>query len=85
MEWTIEKMKTEVHDGKWDPERLEGMDAIREVIDPNMSKSTFYRRHRKDIEYILIERENWWKKPVRCKYFTFRRLLYAYMLNKKVV
>jgi hypothetical protein len=79
----MDKTENDFYDTQWDPERLDGMDAIRMAMDPLMSKSTFYRRHRKEIDYILIERENWWRRRPRApRYFTFRRLLMAHMLKR---
>jgi hypothetical protein len=53
-------------------ERLEGMDEIRKAINPKMSKSTFYRRHRKGLDDILIERSYWLRlRPRAFRYFTF--------------
>ena len=67
-------------------ERLEGMDEIRKAIYPTMSKSTFYLRHRKNIEYLLMERvDHWRRRPRVCKYFTFREFIYHYLIDKRLL
>ena len=68
-----------------DYERLEGLDAIRKAIDPNMSRRTFYRKHRTALKKILMEHDRWWLRGDRVRYFTFRRLLYEYMIVKKII
>lgn len=62
-------------------ERLEGMEAIRMAIDPKMSEATFYRRWRRRIDCILMEYERFWMRDPPIRYFTYRRLLYARMLE----
>ncbi len=67
-------------------ERLEGLVEIRKAIDPKMSKTTFYRNHRKKFDHILIERKNWWRRrPPACRYFTFRVLLYHYLIENRLL
>jgi len=61
-------------------ERLEGMDAIRRYIDPRMSSETFYRYWRKRLEPILMEHPQWGKHK-RGRYFTYKRLVLAVMLE----
>jgi hypothetical protein len=62
-------------------ERLEGIEAIREAIDPKMSRRTFYRCWRWRIAPILMEYSRWWERNPPIRYFTFRRLLYRIMLE----
>jgi hypothetical protein len=71
--------------GQYDPERLEGMVAIRKFMDPYMSKSYFYKYHRKEIDYLLLEHQRWWLRPDKIRYFTWKRLLIAHMLEKKYI
>ena len=66
-------------------ERLEGMDQIRLAIDPQMSRATFYRRHRPYLGHILMQYKRWWTRHPPIRYFTFRRLLIAYLLERKLV
>ena len=61
-------------------ERIAGLDAIRKVINPHMSRSAFYRRHRKQLDFILFEDVDAWRTG-RPKFFTYRRLIYFYMLK----
>jgi hypothetical protein len=70
-----------------DTERIEGMVAIRKYIDPEMSATTFYRKHRKGIEHALIKREHRFdgRGGVKRSYFTFKRLLIHYMLKRKTI
>lgn len=63
-------------------ERLVGMEQIRRAIDPEMSTRTFYRKWRVRIQPILMEREGWWLRKPRIRYFTFRFLLVGLMLEK---
>ena len=65
-------------------ERIEGLDAIRKVINPHMSRSTFYKRHRYHMDYILFEDQDHWRTG-RSKFFTFRRLIYHYMLQVRKI
>jgi hypothetical protein len=65
-------------------ERIEGLDAIRAVINPHMSRSAFYRRHRQALDYILLVDVDHWRTG-RPKYFTFRRLIYHYMLKQRKI
>lgn len=67
-----------------DDERIEGMDNIRKYIDPDMTVATFYRRWRKYIDPILIERQDWYRYN-RPRYFTFRRYLQALMMKHKKI
>jgi hypothetical protein len=71
--------------GQYDPERLEGMVAIRKFMDPYMSKSYFYKYHRKEIDYLLLEHQRWWLRPDKIRFFTWKRLLIAHMLEKKYI
>ena len=66
-------------------ERLEGLDEIRRAIDPTMSERTFRRKWRRRIDCILMEHENWWLRPDKKRYFTFRRLLYGQMLRHRKI
>jgi hypothetical protein len=66
-------------------ERLEGLDAIRIAIDPRMSRRTFFRKWRRHVDPILMEYERWWLRDPPVKYFTFRRLLYARMLERRKI
>ena len=61
-------------------ERIEGLDAIRKVLSPHMSRTTFYKRHRYRMSYILFEDRDWWRNG-RPKFFTFRRLILDYMVK----
>lgn len=72
----------------WDHERLEGLEQIRKFIDPLMSRSTFYRKHRVALMPYLIERDGYWQKDrfagkPKPRYFTFKRLVVYYMLRRK--
>lgn len=65
-------------------ERIEGLEAIKNIINPHMSMRTFYKRHRPHLDYILfVDKDHWRRKAPR--YFTFRRLVYHYMLSKRVI
>lgn len=65
-------------------ERLEGIGEIRRFLDPELSERTFYRRHRKAMEpYILVREKHWLKKLP--KYYSFKRLVLAYMLRRKII
>jgi hypothetical protein len=65
-------------------ERIEGLRAIKDIISPRMSMTTFYARHRAEIDYILfVDKDHW--RTGRPKFFTFRRLIYHYMLKRRVV
>lgn len=66
-------------DGNLD-ERIEGLRAIKDIINPRMSMATFYRRHRPHIEYILFQDIDAWRTN-RPKYFTYLRLIYHYLLS----
>jgi hypothetical protein len=66
-------------------ERLEGLDAIRKAIDPKMSRRTFFRNWRRHVDPILMEYERWWLRDPPIRYFTFRRLLYARMLERRKI
>ena len=74
------KAPVEIPD-KRDPERLEGMREIRQFINPGMSERDFWKQWRKKLEPILMERSRWRfkKKP---KYFTYKRLVLAIMLEE---
>ena len=74
----IEQMTDRYND--LDPERLDGMTAIRDYIDPRMSLETFYRYWRKRLEPILMEHPQWGKHR-RKRYFTYKRLILAIMLE----
>jgi hypothetical protein len=68
-------------------DRLDGLDAIRIAIDPYMSRTIFYRRWRRKVDPILIERRGWntaqrLGKP-SFRYFTYRRLLYPLLLRER--
>jgi hypothetical protein len=70
-----------------DDERVEGMDEIRKIIDPRMSRTVFYRKIRPRINHLLMERSQRnprlrGNKPI---YFTFRRFLYAWMIETKII
>jgi hypothetical protein len=68
-----------------DPERLEGFDAIRKCLDPEMSHSYFYKYHRQKIGYILMRRRKiarFARRGPKPRYFTFKRLLLHYMLDE---
>ena len=66
-----------------DHERLEGLVEIRRAIDPEMTSYTFYKYWRRYLDPILIERTKFSvrgeNKP---RYFTYRRLLYAMVLQR---
>ena len=67
-----------------DTERLEGMEAIRKYIDPEMSETSFYRYHRKHIDHLLMKRRQILRNRRRgrkMEYFTFKRLVIHYMLE----
>jgi hypothetical protein len=65
-------------------ERIEGLAAIKNIINPRMSMGTFYARHRQEIDYILfVDKDHWQRNTPR--FFTFRRLVYHYMLKRRVV
>ena len=66
-------------------ERLEGLDEIRKAIDPTMSRATFFRKWRWRIDPILMEYERYWVRKPQVRYFTFRRLLWAKMLEKRKI
>ena len=66
-------------------ERLEGLDAIRRAIDPQMSRRTFYRKWRWRIDCILMEYERYWLRDPPIRYFTFRRLLAVIILRKRKI
>jgi hypothetical protein len=66
-------------------ERIEGLDAIRKAIDPKMSRRTFFRKWRRHVDPILLEYERWWLRDPPVRFFTFRRLLYARMLEKRKI
>lgn len=63
-------------------DRLEGMEAIREYIDPNMPKSTFYRKIRPHLDSILIEREYQYDRS-KPRYFTFKNMVQMFLLKIK--
>ena len=65
-------------------ERIEGLDAIRKVINPHMSRSTFYKRHRPHLDYILLEDTDALRKN-RPRFFTWRRLILSYMLKRRKI
>lgn len=66
-----------------DDERLHGLDAIRKFMNPKMSLSRFHQYHRPRMESILMKYHQWWRKPGRMKYFTYKRLVIAYMMKAK--
>lgn len=65
-------------------ERISGLDAIRREINPYMSRTTFYRRHRRGIDFILFEDIDHWRTG-RPRFFTTRRLLYYYMIGRRKI
>jgi hypothetical protein len=71
--------------GHCDFERLEGLVAIRKFMDPWMSRSYFYKYHRKEIDHLLCEHQRWWLRPDKIRYFSFKRLVMAYMIEKKYI
>jgi hypothetical protein len=71
-----------------DKERLEGIGEIRKFIDPMMSERTFYRKHRQGIEHLLIKREKvarFGGKPRKPSFFTWKRLVIAYLLEREQI
>jgi len=65
-------------------DHVEGLDAIRKFLNPHMSASAFYLRHRQAIDYILfVDKENW--RDNRARFFTTKRLLYHYMLKTRIM
>jgi hypothetical protein len=65
-------------------QRIEGLEAIKNIINPHMSMATFFVRHRPNLDYILfIDKDNW--RTNRPKFFTYRRLIYHYMLKTRVI
>jgi hypothetical protein len=66
-------------------ERIEGLEAIKNIINPRMSMPTFYARHRADIDYILFVDKDHIRHGKTARFFTFRRLVYHYMLKRRVV
>lgn len=72
-----------------DDERVEGLEAIRKVIDPTMTEKTFNRHWRRKVDPILMEHKYWYRerrmgRPGH-KYFTFRRLIYGVMLAERKI
>jgi hypothetical protein len=65
-------------------ERIVGIQAIKDVINPKMSMATFYKRHRQHMDYILFIDQDAWRTN-RPRYFSFRRLIYHYLLKRRVV
>ena len=64
--------------------RIEGLVAIKNIINPRMSMSTFHRRHRRHLDYILMEDRDAWRTN-RPRYFTYLRLIYHYLLSIRKV
>lgn len=63
-------------------ERIEGLRTIKDIISPRMSMTTFYRRHRPHLDYILFIDQDAWRHNTP-KFFTYRRLIYHYMLKRR--
>ena len=63
-------------------ERVEGIPGIMRVIDPKMSDSTFYRKWRRYMDPVIMEYETWWRRKPPTRYFSFRRLIIAKMLER---
>lgn len=66
-------------------ERVEGMHAIRKVVDPRMGQAKFYRHWRKYLEPVILEYNQWWLRPDRIRYFSFRRLIIGKMIERRKI
>jgi hypothetical protein len=64
--------------------RIEGLEAIREFLDPYMSRSYFYRHIRPELDSILLKRRRRPNSSVP-RYYTFEPLLIAWMIRKKII
>ena len=64
-------------------ERVEGMEEIRNVVDPKMGMTTFYRKWRRYLEPIIMEYSQWWRRPDRIRYFSFCRLILGRMIQRR--
>ena len=63
-----------------DEELLDGVDAIRRYIDPRMAWETYYRYWKPLLRSVMMERPNF-NKHHRKRYFTYKRLVLAVMLE----
>jgi hypothetical protein len=68
-----------------DDERLEGLDAVRKFLDPTMSRTYFYKHHRHRLDYMLMEYRYWYRRKDNVRFWTWKRLMMAYVIKQRVL
>jgi len=67
-------------------ERLDGHDEIRKYIDPEMSRSYYFKNVRPRLEAVLFKRGyTVRKKGNQTKYFSFKNLIQLFLIRTKEI